>query len=255
MKFFLMTFFIFVGCTKEYELQKKNGVYFLENIDVGIENIRHIEWKVGKTRSEIVSRGMRIDTKVPHINSEAISFLRSKFGIDGWIYKFEREDRGRSEHLGYVYYPLANISGSTKTFSLNIYYHASVVSNRFRAFHCPAFDHRLLLDDIDVSTQNNNYDNNIYIRPKETIRAKVSKLQFTTHIFSAGTSMIGDYSVQMALYNSNQKKIYSNWYKVKNYIPVKKELNVSVPSCIGVKEENDPNSRKKNFNIQDLEIK
>ena len=67
--------------------------------------------------------------------------------------------------------------------------------------------------------------------------------------------MIGDYSVQMALYNSNQKKIYSNWYKVKNYIPVKKELNVSVPSCIGVKEENDPNSRKKNFNIQDLEIK
>ena len=171
-----------------------------------------------------------------------------------WIFKFSRVNRGRKDPVGNIYYHFNNISKSTEAFSLNIYYHASSVSERFRGFHCPAFNHRAILKDVDVEYSNTTKPEDVFVRTVSSEPAKVERLSFSPHIFSAGRSLKGDYIVEYALYNSKTKQIYSDWKQAAGHIPVRREEQVSLPSCLGIKEEEKPLPESRRFKLQDLEI-
>lgn len=250
---YLLIVFLFVSCTKMHDIKNENGIDFLENVSVKVTNAKSVDWKVGRKKDKVVSRGIRVTTTVPRITNEGKLHLYNKHGIDSWIYKFSRVVRGRKDEIGNIFYHFNNISKSTEAFSLNIYYHASAVSERFRAFHCPAFDHRYYIENADVEATST-VPSNVYIRTLSTEPAKVERLSFSPHIFSAGRNMLGKYIVEYALYNSKTKQLFSEWKKAYGEIPILREVSVSLPSCLGIKEEEKPLPESRRFKLQDLEI-
>ena len=251
----LIFIFALSGCTKVYDVEKKNGIYFLSGIQSEIKEVRHINWKVGLEREIEVSKGVRLAVTVPIISENAKEILYKNKKIDSWIYRFNRKRRGRVEPVAHVYYHFNNISTSTKTFSLNIFYHAASVSSRFRYFHCPAFDHRLYLPDVDLSTRESTLQEDIFVRAMPKVPSKVHRLGFTPLIFTAGRSMAGEYEVDFALYNSKTKQRFSRWFPVEKKLDLNQEVRRTVASCAGIKEELRPLPNSKPLDIRNLEIK
>jgi hypothetical protein len=252
--FLLSLLFISVSCTKWSEVEETNGIHVVKNISSAMHTEKMIEWEVGKQRGATISKGFSFKVDIPKIDSDGREELLEKYGIDAWIYDISKVDRGRKQHLGYVIFDLKNMSRITTDVTIHLFYHAASVSQDFRKFHCPAFDHRLLISDFDLVTKKED-EYNAYTKKGTLIRGRVTRPSFAPVIFSAGTSLVGKYIVELALFNTQDKKIYSPFKKVSNYIEVKSEERVSVPSCIGIKEENNPLPSSQVPNIRDLEIK
>lgn len=256
MRNILLILMLFIsGCTKVHELEKKNGIYFIKDIKTEIKEVKHINWMVGLKREIEVSKGMRLSITVPVISDKAKNILYAKYGIDSWVYRFSRTKRGRQDPLGFTYYHFDNISRNTKAFMLNIYYHAASVSNHFRNFHCPAFDHRFYLGDVDLNKRTINESPTVYVRSMPSVKGKVDKLGFMPLIFTAGRSMMGEYEIDFALYNTKTKQRFSKWMPVHNKINIRQEVYRSVASCAGIKEELRPLPSSKPLDIRSLEIK
>jgi hypothetical protein len=244
------------SCSKTHELKKRNGINYFENVESKIDILKHVEWDVGKKKDKVVSRGMRLSVSVPRMDSNAKKVLRRKHKIESWIFRYSKTYRGKSTPLGHVFYHFDNISGNAKSFSVNIYYHASVVSDKFRAFKCPAFNHRKYLPDVEISERQGARPENIFVRTMGRVKSKVLRLGFKPHIFSIGRDMIGDYTVDFALYDSKSKKRHSIWSKVQGHVVISKERKVTLPSCAGVKEENGPGRSRdsRSYNRKNLQI-
>jgi hypothetical protein len=255
-KSLLLVFLVVLcSCSKTHELKKRNGINFFENVESKIDILKHVEWSVGKKKNKTVSRGIRVSVSVPKVADEAKDFLRRKHKIDSWIFRYSKTYRGKTTPLGHVFYHFDNLSGNAKSFNVNIYYHASVVSDKFRAFKCPAFSHRKFLPDVEISERKGARAENIFVRTMGRVKSKVLRLGFKPHIFSIGRDMIGDYTVDFALYDSKSKKRHSIWSKVKGHVLISKERKVTLPSCAGIKEENGPGRKtNRNYNIKNLQI-
>ncbi|MAX65786.1 MAG: hypothetical protein QF441_00285 [Bacteriovoracaceae bacterium] len=254
LKIFLIFFFL-ISCNKTYDLQRENGVYFLKKIGFKIKSTKVVDWKVGRKREANVSKGIRFISSIPNLEEEHKLVLKKKFGIDSWLIKISKISRGSTRPLGYFYIHLHNMTRTTKDFTVNLYYHAAAVSKRFRLFHCPAFNHRLEIPDVDLEDRPSADEQNLYIRPTEKLYARASRLRFAPMILSGGRSLKGKYIVDLALYNSESKQIYSDWLAGDGVLEITQEASVAVNSCIGVKEENQPLPESKMPSIQDLEIK
>ncbi|MBD65182.1 MAG: hypothetical protein CME62_08245 [Halobacteriovoraceae bacterium] len=253
MQYFLL-FVLLLGCTKVHDLKDKNGILYLEDVESEMTQVKHVEWEVGLKKEITISRGIRISTSVPVISESAKKTMFRKHGVDSWLFRFNRTRRGRTDQLGHVYYHFDNISRSTKTFTLNIYYHASAVSKQFYHFHCPAFDHRSYLPDIELEDSSADAEG-VFVRAMSKVPARVHRLGFNPMVLSAGRSMLGEYTVEFALYNSESKQLFSKWHQVAGKIPLNQEITRTVSSCAGVKEEENPLPQSKPFDIRNIEIR
>lgn len=251
----ILILFAFLSCTKEHEAFKKNGLYFLKQVESEIHMTKEIEWEVGKKKEVEISKGIRFSTTIPKLTEQAKEALFNKHQIDSWLIKVSRLSRGMSKDLGHFFIRFANMSRTTKDYTINLYYHAAAVSKRFRNFHCPAFNHRFEIEDYSLDRRPNSQATDVYIRPVQKIFAKVSKHGFTPPIMSGGRSLIGNYVVDIALYNSKSKYRFSKWLPTNGIIRVTQEIPRSVASCLGVKEELVPLRESRIPDIRDLEIK
>lgn len=255
MKLLIITFiFSLSSCTKWANVESTNGLYRIDSIDSELFKAKNVEWKVGKKRGAVVSKGFNFKITIPKIKPEDSKALYEKYGIDSWLYKISRKKRGRTQRLGLIQFDLANISRTTTDITVHVFYHAASVSAQFRRFHCPAFNHRLLIEDVDVISDKNS-SLNYFTRASSEIRGRVTKPAFAPVIFSGGRELVGTYFVELALFNSKAKKLFSKFERVGNTIEINGEIKVSVPSCIGIKEEENPLPSSKGPSIRDLEIK
>lgn len=252
--FLLTLLFLSISCTKWSEVTKGNGIHVIDEINVSVHTLKESDWKVGRKRGATVSKGFTAKIDIPKISKDGVKELYDAYGIDSWLYKVSKVSRGRKQQLGLIQFNLANITRNTNNLTIQIYYHAASISKRFRNFHCPAFDHRLYIDDIELESDSDGKFK-LYTRKKERVRGRISKPSFTPVIMSADRKMKGKYIIEIALFNSKNRYIYTPFQKLSNYIDVKKEVTVSVPSCIGIKEENKPLPESRTPSIRDLEIK
>ena len=255
MRGILLTILILsLSCTKWAEVEETNGIHSIKNIEAEIFKLKDIDWKVGKSRGATVSKGFSFKMDIPKIDKKGREVLLEKYGIDSWIYRVIKKERGRTRRLGLVQFDLSNMSRTSTDITIYIYYHAASISKTFRQFHCPAFGHRLAIDDLNINSDNDGRFN-VYSQRARSIKGLVTKPAFAPVIFSGGKELIGEYYVEIALYNSKEKKSYSKFEKLANSISIESEKKISVPSCIGVKEENNPLPSSKTPSIRDFEIK
>lgn len=252
--FLLILLLVFSSCTKRTPIKNRKGIDFADGIELELSKLSEVEWKVGQKRETEVSMGLNLKVSVPQIDDDGVEKLLAKYGIDTWVYKVTKYKRGSRNILGFFSYALKSISGVNDYVNINLYYHAASVSGDFRRFHCPAFNHRYKLSNFDLETSKSQRRNQIYVRRKEQLVADISKVSFAPMIFSTGSSMEGTYRIEVAFYNSSQKRLYSAWYGADQMILVKNESKVDVKSCRGIKEENNPLPSSRTPRLKDLQI-
>lgn len=235
--FLLLVIFSFQSCTKWYDVKEGNGILYVDNAQSEVHSLKEIEWDVGQKRDETVSKGFQFKFDIPKIKSSDASKLINKHGIDSWVFKITKHTRGRKHVLGKVIYNLTNISRVSNNITVHIFYHAAAVSQPFRRFKCPAFNHRFRLNQFDITQTADNF-HDVFARRGKQLAGRLIQPSFAPVIFSGDVSLAAKYTVEFALYNSTQKKLYSRWYKANNTIDVATEDRVAVPSCNGIKEEN-----------------
>ena len=68
-------------------------------------------------------------------------------------------------------------------------------------------------------------------------KEKSQLVELTPSAFNAGNSLVGNYYVEIAPYNSKKKQIYSSFQRIPMYISVSEEESVNIQSCEGVHQE------------------
>ena len=257
MKFLIIFNFLilFLSCSKEYHLTSKNGIYFLNELYAEMDNSEEVSWHVGLKREIEISKGIRFYISVPKLEGDSINLLNKKYGVDSWLYRFRKIERGAKKDLGLYSISFNNISRNTKNFSVNLFYQAAAISKLFRNFHCPAFNHRFKIENYGISPRPNSDASSIYLRQVETVRAQVGQLRFSPMILPGGLNLAGKYIVDMAFYNSNKKQRFSEWFPINGVLDIQTELKKTVASCNGIKEENKPLPESRLPNLRDFEIK
>ena len=250
----ILILFTLLSCTKYNEVKKANGLHYIEKVHTKLEDAKIVDWEVGREKDVTISKGIRLYITVPNITDEGKDLLAAKYGISSIVYRLSRIRRGSIQSLGYFHYRLNNITRTTKNFTLSLFYHAASVSKRFRLFHCPAFNHRSIIEDYNVEKIGFDAED-IYIRPVEIVPAKVTRLRFAPMIVSGGTELKGKYILEYAFYNESSKRRFSNWHKVDGVLNIENEVIKTLPSCVGVKEELEPLPESRVPDIRDLEIK
>jgi hypothetical protein len=254
MKLFLIGIALFtLSCTKRSEIKSRNGIDYLEGVSLELKDLSEVEWKVGKKRDAKVSMGVNLKVSVPQIEDDAVNYLLKKYGVDTWVFKVTQSKRGSIKPIGFFRYDLHSISGVNDFVNLNLYYHAASVSSDFRRFSCPAFNHRLRLREYGM-VDGKYQARNLFIRRSSVLNAQIDKVSFAPMIFSVGKSMKADYKVEVALYNSTDMRLYSSWIPAINSITIVDEIMIDVPSCRGVKEEENPLPSSRAPRLEDLRI-
>lgn len=253
--FQLLLITLIVSCSKVYDVEKKNGVYFISDIELEFANPREVLWEVGIKREVTISKGLRISSSIPRISDHSKKILRSISGIDSWLIRLSKKSRDHLVPLDHFHINLDNISRNTRNLTINLYYHAAAVSKKFRLFHCPAFKHRSRLGDFDIEERENNTRKYLFVRPVDKFRGRARKMRFAPMVISSGRELKGIYQLDIALYNSKTKMRYGRWLPAKNGLVIERDKIISVPSCIGIKEEHRPLPQSKLPKIQDLEIR
>jgi hypothetical protein len=249
----IICLFISLSCTKRSEIKSRNGIDYIEAVELELSSVSEVEWKVGKKRDAIVSMGLNMKVSVPQVADKAVDYLLKKYGIDTWVFKVTQIKRGSQRPIGFFRYDLHSISGVNDYVNLNLYYHAASVSSDFRRFSCPAFDHRYRLSEYGT-TDNTKKTHNLFIRRGSVLNAKIDQVSFAPMIFSVGKSMKADYKIEAALYSSKDKRLYSSWVMSQNNLIVVNEIMVDVPSCRGVREELNPLPSSRAPRLEDLQI-
>lgn len=246
---------LLAGCSDDIELGQKSGILFLKNVRPEIKDAREVEWEVGKEKEAVVSKGLRIEVEAPKISEEAAKVLFQHHGIDSWIYRVSKINRGSRRHLGYVAVEADSARHISENFTLRLYYHAASVSQEFRRFRCPAFNHRKVLLDYEIKDSPSRSRHQVFARASGKVRGDVSRISFTPLIFSAGKDMKGSYALEFALFNSKDKQLYSDWTPLAHYVEVASEGDKKVESCYGVKEELNPLPGSRAPKIEDLRLR
>lgn len=232
-----------------YQIEK--GIPVIKGVDIGLNNLTELDWKVGTDRSKLVSMGLRFDLKLSSVNEKTADILFQKHKADSWIFKVIHYTRtGYKNELGSFYVEfIGNYQGrmrfqDVKFASFKVFYAAAAMSEDFRRFTCPAFNHRKKISQIKYD-KNLEGNKDIYINSApERFDAKTEKIFLVPPMYNGGNSLEGSYEVSYALYDSASRKVLSSWSRIDQLVQVVKENFVKIPECQGVKEENKPRDQR-----------
>lgn len=237
--FFCLFFsLIFLGSCNDAELVKTEHGVMLSLSNPKIDSIRDITWKVGKGAvRQNVSQGISIGGSLPDLNYDILSYLHNKHGVDSWIVKIERRSirRGR-QVIGHLVIPV-KIEGyrnfrdlSNSRFRFQVNYAAFSISRRFKKFVCPSFGHRLKLGEIKLKKRRPE-KKNFFIRRFSSFSGKAVRLSFISQGFNGGDSLRGEYHFFIALYNTSQKYLMSDYIPMAGEIHVLSEKHMDIQGC------------------------
>lgn len=249
----IIALFLTVACDKKVKVAKNRGLINISEIDSYIHDIAITPWKVGKNKEAEISMGFSFKIDVPKFSKADQAVLAETYPIDSWAFKVTHTYQGRKKELGYMYLPFGRTIKTTDNFTLYIYYHAAVVSERFRRFACPAFGHRKEI--VDYEVVKSEPGKALYVRPNRNLKIKYFALDHLPVTFSGGLNLTGVYEVELALYSHSDSKLYSEFVPMGNKVVISNENEVKVNSCIGIREETYPLPSSREPRIEDIQIK
>ena len=155
-----------MSCSPQVEVKKNGNVYSLHNLSPEISEFQILDWKVGPGVKKVtVSKGFMIKVDLPQLSSSDKMLLYNEREVDSWLIRLVRYKRsGAFEPLGEIYAPLirkkfrggATNASSLRNVFFRIVYAAIAPAKRFESFVCPAFDHNLYIDEMNIEKSTNN---------------------------------------------------------------------------------------------------
>ncbi|MFP5459466.1 MAG: hypothetical protein ACLGG7_12090 [Bacteriovoracia bacterium] len=236
-----------LACTKKAELKKDGVGVELAGLVWEIASTSEGRWKVGKHLTNTVTKNVNFVLKLPKIDSADMEFMASTYKVDAWLIRVIQTSaqNGRME-LVTLYAPFiartaARSPGQMmKSVSLNLTYAAAAMSERFRRFNCPAFSHNKRVDEWSVI--GDMAPISLVIQPQATFSEKLKPSDLVPMTLNVGHTMVGEYTIEVALFSTATKQIYSSFRQLPQGLRVSSEYAIQVDGCDGVHEEyNTPN--------------
>ncbi len=245
LKILLSSIFLILiySCTEYASVRKTDSGMYVTPTQLKIVNHKDEVWRVGPLRRQTVSKGFRLDVTFPVFDREDLDDLIMKYGVNAWLIKIRRRSYYVNTVLGYIYIPLV-VPGTQekskyrrhqiKQGAISVYYAAAALSKRFENFSCPAFEHNKYLDKVDLEERSFNIDS-FYVgrQTDEYVEARVEKFSYSGNILNGGQSLEGEYSIQVAMYNSQSKRRKSNFVELKDLFTITREKSEQISGCEG----------------------
>ena len=242
MKALLLTILLACSCTKYSHLSKDAMGLKLTEVQMDISHLNEIDWLVGKNKEAKVSQSLVFVVDMPKVDEDDLAYLHKHKGIDSWILRLIVQKGSERQDLGSLYTRFKSKSttrgqgaGAPTSVTIKIYYAAAYPSERFRFFHCPAFDHTKKISDMKISGENINFDLSVDLATSYPEKSHLVELSPSS--FNGGNSLVGEYFLEIAPYDSEKKLIHSSFKRIPRYVEVLAEERVPVKSCTGVHEE------------------
>lgn len=208
-----------------------------------ISDLKVEKWHVGPLRRQLVSKGVVATIDFPELDRENLDKIVQEEGVNSWIIRIRKRAFSVNTTVGHIYIPLV-VPGTQadskyrrhqlKRAAVSLYYPASSVSKRFEYFNCPAFNHDKLVKGIAIEEVSSSIDTLFNsVVDKVYVQAPVVEFNYSGNILNAGESIIGEYEVDLALYNYKTKERLTNFSTLKQIIVVKDESRITINGCQG----------------------
>jgi hypothetical protein len=236
--------FLLLSCTKYASITKDSVGVTIHDVHMKVNHAQEIKWKVGNFREQVVSQSFTVMIEMPKLNIEDLDLLHDTRGIDAWILRVIMQRGSKSQDLGSLYTlfrPRQSsrvTSSAASSVSFKVYYAAAYASERFRNSKCPPFSHDKKIVSIDIDGSEEAFD--IPITQAKSYQEKSQLIELNPSSFNGGNSLIADYYIEIAPYDSQKKLIYSPFKRIPNYVSIKAEDSVNIKECAGVHSEMNP---------------
>ncbi len=238
MKALFLTVLLTTGCTKYSSVTKEAMGLRVSDAEMNISHLNEIEWLVGKKKEVTLSQSFSFLVEMPKIDEEDLDHIYKSKGINAWIIRLIVQRGSERQDLGSLYAPFkpqkilrGQYAGAAKNVSLKVYYAAAYPSERFRFFNCPAFSHDRRISKMSIRGENKPFD--IPIDQVTPYSEKSQLIELTPSSFNGGNSLVGDYFLEIAAYDSNKKLIHGGFKRLPLYISISEETREQVKSCAG----------------------
>lgn len=247
MKVLLLSSLLFFSCSKEATLRRDSANALLEGVRMDIGNLKEIRWPAGFREEALVSQSITFTITMPKVDQDDLDYLISQRGIDSWILRVLVYRNGERQDLGSLYSPFRprklsrTSTDSAKAVSLKIYYAAAYASEKWRSSKCPPLGHNRQITEMEIDDPKEEFS--LTIGGGNLYPEKSQLIELTPSSFNGGMSLTGEYSFEIAPYDSQKKVIHAPFKKIPGKVIVSKEESVSLPSCSGI----DPNTRPRSY--------
>ncbi len=237
MKAFYLSFLLLLSCNDNASIDKNAVGFRIQNIKTPISHLNEIKWLVGKRKEETVTQSVTFLVTMPDMDQDELERMTRERNVDAWILRVIQFG-SRRQDLGSLYTlfrprQLSRTSGgAASSVSIKIFYAAAYASERFRMFKCPAFSHNRRITDMSVKGENTPFEMTLGgPRPYEE---KSQLVELAPSSFNGGNTLVADYYIEMAPYNSVKKQIYGPFIRLPEYVSITTEEQQEVKSCAGV---------------------
>lgn len=237
-----LSMILLISCSKHSELiLDKNKVVGIRANEGTIFDGQVMEWKVGDFHSKTLSKGFLLKIALPKLGLDNITTILEKTKVDSWLVKLLRHNpNGEEIILGYIYLPFYHVNNLTghrridviESIYAKIYYASAAISSRLEGLKCPAMDHRKVIDEME--TKKGKLEREFYISYSNQFDDKPLATEILPNIFNGGSSLIGEYKVQIALYSFSTNVRYSEFVDLPGSVKITKEVEKPVEECNGV---------------------
>ena len=244
MKLLLLSFLVMYSCTKNATLQRETASAHLDGVTMKISNLSEIKWPAGFREEAIVSQSITFLIEMPKVDQDDLDYLISERDVDSWIIRVIAYKHGEKQDLGSLYSlfrprKLSRTStGAATSVAVKIWYAAAYASEKWRNSRCPPLGHNKKITEMRIEDTGEEFD--LSIGGGQPYNEKSQLIELTPSSFNAGMSMAGEYSFEIAPYNSKKKVIHAPFRRIPGKIVVAKEESVPVPSCSGIHTERQP---------------
>lgn len=236
--YLLLLIMMISACTKYAELDKEAVSLQIRSVKMDISHLDEIEWLVGMKKESEVTQSITFIVDLPKIENSDLEYLIEQKDVDAWILRLIVSRGSQTQDLGSLYALFRpkkvarGARGLTSSVTFKIYYAAAYASQRFRTFKCPAFNHDKNISSMSIKGDNEEFT--LALNQVTPYNEKSNLVELTPTAFNAGHSLVGNYYIEIAPYNSSKKLIYSSFKRIPMYVSVSEEETVTVKSCEGI---------------------
>lgn len=244
MKLVLLSILLMYSCTKNAKLQRETASAHLEGVTMPISKLNEIKWPAGFRQEAIVSQSITFMIDMPKVDQDDLDYLISERDVDSWIIRVIAYKNSEKQDLGSLYSPFRpkklsrTSTGSASSVALKIYYAAAYASERWRNAKCPPLGHNRKIKELRIEDSGGEFS--LSIGGAQSYAEKSQLIELTPSSFNGGMSLLGEYTFEIAPYNSVKKMIHSPFTRIPGKVIVSQEETVAVPSCSGVNMEQRP---------------
>lgn len=244
MKLLLLSFLVMYSCTKSARLQRDSVSAHLEGVKMEVTRLSEIKWPAGFREEAVVTQSITFNIDMPKVDQDDLDYLINDRDVDSWIIRVLVYRNGEKHDLGSLYSlfrprKLSRTSaGAATRVSLKIYYAAAYASERWRHSKCPPLGHNKKISEMRIEDTGEEFSLNV--GASQPYKEKSQLIELTPSAFNGGMSLAGEYTFEIAPYNSQKKVIHAPFKTIPGKVVVAKEESVPVSSCSGVHPEYEP---------------